>query len=210
MSVDVANTETRESWERVFRSLKRRGLRGVKLITSDDHEGLRQAVERYFQGATWQRCQFHFQRNLLDCVRKNDREKISEEVKSIFNSPDRYFALMRAKEVVEKYQDIYLKFTQKLEEGLEDALACLSFPVAHRKKIRTTNNLERFNEEIRRRTRVIRIFPDEKACLRLISALCIEQNEEWLTGRRYMKMEPLYEGENEILKVEPGKEVVVT
>ena len=208
LSVEIANTETRESWERVFRSLKRRGLRGVKLITSDDHEGLRQAVERYFQEATWQRCQFHFQRNLLDCVRKNDREKISYEVKSIFTGPDRYFASMRAKEVMERYESVYPKFVQKLEEGLEDALACFSFPQVHRKKIRTTNNLERFNEEIRRRTRVIRIFPDEKACLRLISALCIEQNEEWLTGRRYMKMEPLYEGENEILKVEPEKEVV--
>ena len=115
---------------------------------------------------------------------------------------------MRAKEVMERYESVYPKFTQKLEEGLEDALACFSFPAVHRKKIRTTNNLERFNEEIRRRRRVIRIFPDEKACLRLICALCIEQNEEWLTGRRYMKMEPLYEGENEILKVEPEKGVV--
>ena len=109
---------------------------------------------------------------------------------------------------MEKYESVYPKFVQKLEEGLEDALACFSFPQVHRKKIRTTNNLERFNEEIRRRTRVIRIFPNDDACLRLICALCIEQNEEWLTGRRYMRMEPLYEGENEILKVEPGKEVV--
>ena len=85
---------------------------------------------------------------------------------------------------MEKYESVYPKFVQKLEEGLEDALACFSFPQVHRKKIRTTNNLERFNEEIRRRTRVIRIFPNEDACLRLICALCIEQNEEWLTGRR--------------------------
>ena len=147
--MEIANTETRESWERVFRSLKRRGLRGVKLVVSDDHEGLRQAVERYFQEATWQRCQFHFQRNLLDCVRKNDREKISCEVKSIFTGPDRYFALTRAKEIMEKYESVYPKFTQKLE----DALACFSFPQVHRKKIRTTNNLERFNEKIRRRTK---------------------------------------------------------
>ena len=135
-------------------------------------------------------------------------KKHLKEVKSIFTGPDRYFALMRAKEIMQKYESVYPKFTQKLEEGLEDALACFSFPAAHRKKIRTTNNLERFNEEIRRRTRVIRIFPNEDACLRLICALCIEQNEEWLTGRRYMKMEPLYEGENEILKVEPEKGVV--
>jgi transposase-like protein len=208
LGVEIANTETKESWERVFRNLKRRGLKGVKLVVSDDHEGLRQAVERYFQGASWQRCQFHFQHSLLDCVRRNDREKLSEEVKSIFNSPDRYFALSRTKEVVEKYQDIYPKFIQKLEEGIEDALACFHFPAAHRRKIRTTNNLERFNEEIRRRTRVIRIFPNEDACLRLICAICIEQNEEWLTGKRYMRMEPLYEGENEILKVEPEKEVM--
>ena len=117
LSVDIADTETRESWKRVFRSLKRRGLRGVKLVVSDDHEGLRQAVERHFQGATWQRCQFHFQRNLLDYVRKNDRGKISCGVKSIFTAPDRYFALMRAKEVIQRYESVYPKFVQKIEEN---------------------------------------------------------------------------------------------
>jgi putative transposase len=208
LSVEIANTETKEAWERVFKSLKRRGLKGVRLITSDDHQGLRAAIERYFQGVSWQRCQFHFQRNLLDCARQKDRAGMSDEVKSIFNSPDRYFARKRAEDVIEKYEDIYPKFVQKLEEGLEDALACLQFPASHRRKIRTTNNLERFNEEIRRRTRVIRIFPSEDACLRLISALCIEQNEEWITAKRYIKMESLYEGENQILKVEPEKEVV--
>jgi len=109
---------------------------------------------------------------------------------------------------MKKYESIYPKFTRKLEEGIEDVLTRFHFPVAHRKKIRTTNNLERFNKEIRRRTRVIRIFPNEEACLRLICALCVEQNEEWSTGKRYMRMEPLYEGENQILKVDPERGVV--
>jgi len=210
LSVEIANTETKQAWERVFKNLNRRGLKGVRLIASDDHQGLRGAIERYFQGAAWQRCQFHFQQNLLDGVGRKQKKKVHEEVKSIFDSPDRYFALRRAQDLVEKYQEIYPEFTRKLEEGLEDTLACFcfSFPAAYRRKIRTTNNLERFNQEIRRRTRVIRIFPNEDACLRLISALCIEQNEEWTTGKRYMRMEPLYEGENQILKVEPEKEVV--
>ena len=112
------------------------------------------------------------------CEEKREEKALSEQIKSIFNSPDRYFALRRAGELVETYEDIYPTFTQKLEERLEDALACFHFPSTHRRKIRTTNNLERFNEEIRRRTRVIRIFSNENACLRLIGALCIEQNEE--------------------------------
>ena len=109
--------------------------------------------------------------NDKDFLKKTDREKISCEVKSIFTGPTRYFALMRAKEIMQKYENIYPKFVQKLE----DALACFSFPAVHRKKIRTTNNLERFNEKIRRRTRVIRIFPDKRAFFRLICALCIEK-----------------------------------
>ena len=202
LSVDIANTETEQSWSRVFRNLTERGLKGVKLLVSDDHKGLRSALVRYFQGVMWQRCQFHFLHNLLDLVPKKKRKEITLEIRSIFDSPDLYFANLRVRELVEKYQDLYPEFTQKLEEEIEETLCCFHFPPSHRKRIRTTNSLERFNEEIRRRTRVIRIFPNEESCIRLVSALAIEQSEEWLTGKRYLNMEKLYEGENQILKVE--------
>jgi len=210
LTVDIANTETKESWGRVFRQLKERGLKGVKLVVSDDHEGIRGAVDRYFQEVSWQRCQVHFSRNLLDCIPRKDKERIGQEIKSIFESPDIYFASSRVDEIITKYKSIYPKFSDKLEEGIEDTLACYQFPESHRRRVRTTNMLERLSQEIKRRTRVVRIFPNEEACLRLISALCIEQNEEWLTGKRYLCMEELHEGENQILQVEPQESAVAT
>ena len=208
LTVDIAQTETEESWGRVFRDLKERGLKGVRLVVSDNHKGLRRAVERHFQGVSWQRCQVHFCRNLLDCIPRKDKGKIGQELTSIFQSPDRCFALSRVNEVIKKYEDHYPKFCQRMEEGIEDTLACYYFPVSHQRRLRTTNMLERFNQEIKRRTRVVRIFPNEQACLRLISTLCIEQNEEWLTGKRYLKMDELYERENHILRMESEKAVI--
>ena len=158
---------------------------------------------RYFQGAEWQRCQVHFLRNLLDLVPRKDKGKIAEEIKSIFNSPDIHLATLRVNELVEKYKDTYPKLSEKLEEEIEETLTCFHFPLSHRRRIRTTNSLERLNEEIRRRTKVIRIFPNEASCLRLVCALAIEKSEEWITGRRYLNMDELYEGENETIKVEP-------
>ena len=210
LTVEIANTETKESWGRVFRQLKQRGLRGVQVVVSDDHEGLRWALSRYFQGASWQRCQVHFRRNLLDCIPQKQKQRIAKEIDSIFQSPDHSFASSRVNELVEKYHDVYPKFCERLEEGIEDASACYHFPASHRRRLRTTNMLERLSQEIKRRTRVVRIFPNEEACLRLISALCIEQNEEWLTGKRYLTMEELYEEENQILRVEPQETAVVT
>ena len=208
LTVDLAHTETKESWSRVFQDLRKRGLKGVLLVVSDDHEGLRSALDRYFQGVEWQRCQFHFLHNLLDLVPKKRRKELTAEIRSIFDSPDLYFANIRVRELVEKYKDVYPEFSQKLEEEIEETLSCFHFPSSHRKRIRTTNSLERFNEEIKRRTRVIRIFPNEESCIRLVSALSIEQSEEWLTGKRYLRMDELYEGENQILKVEPDIGVI--
>jgi len=209
LSVDLANTETEESWSRVFRDLRKRGLKEEYswwyLMTTKDFALHR---TRYFQGVEWQRCQFHFLHNLLDLVPKKRRKELTAEIRSIFDSPDLYFANLRVRELVEKYKDVYPEFSQKLEEEIEETLSCFHFPSSHRKRIRTTNFLERFNEEIKRRTRVIRIFPNEESCIRLVSALSIEQSEEWLTGKRYLRMDELYEGENQILKVEPDIGVV--
>lgn len=139
---------------------------------------------------------------------KKERKELTAEIRSIFDSPDLYFANLRVRELVRKYKDTHPEFSQKLEEEVEETLSCFHFLPSHRKRIRTTNSLERFNEEMKRRTRVIRIFPNEESCIRLVSALAIEQSEEWLTGKRYLRMDELYEGENQILKVNPDRGVV--
>jgi len=188
LSVDVANSESEASWSEVFRGLKERGLSKVRLITSDDHGGLVNAARRHFQGISWQRCQFHFLKNVLDIAPKRERRALCAEIKSIFESPDIRRALARLSEIVDQYQDRYPKLAQKLSNEAEDCLSIFHFPSSHRRRIRTTNTLERFNQEIKRRTRVVRIFPNPESAIRLISALAIEQSEEWLTGRSYLDM----------------------
>ena len=130
-----------------------------------------------------------------------------KEIGSIFNSPDISRALSRVRELGETYQGLYPQLSEKLEE-VEGTLSCFHFPVFHRKKVRTTTTLERFNEEIRRRTRLIRIFPNETICLRLILALCIEQSEEWVTGNRYTRMGAPYGEDNPTMMVDPVKGVL--
>ena len=188
LAVMIANSESKTSWGELFRSLKERGLKGVEFIASDDHDGLVKAAERYFSGAVWQRCQCHFMRNILDKVAKADRASLKADMRSIFNSPDE----KRAKELlcltVDRYQKTYPSAAEMLEESSDDILACFGLPESHRKRLRTTNLLERYNQEIKRRTKVVRIFPNEKAALRLITALAAEQSEEWLSGRKYLDM----------------------
>jgi putative transposase len=207
LTVQIAQSESEASWADVFRHLKARGLHGVRLVVSDDHTGLKRAIARHFQGAAWQRCQVHFCRNLLDCLPRKEREKIARQLTSLFQSPDRSFALSRASELIATYQDQYPRFCARLEEGIEDTLACYAFPTSHRRRLRTTNMLERFNQELKRRTRVVRIFPNQQSCLRLIASLCLEQNEEWMTGRRYLNMEPLYEQGHDIVSLAPEEAV---
>lgn len=188
LAVEVANAESETSWSELFRSLKERGLTGVEFIVSDEHAGLVKAAERHFVGAIWQRCQCHFMRNLLDKVARADRVALRAEMRMVFESPN----LKRAREVladvVLRYERLYPAVSTMLEEASDDILACFSLPAAHRKRMRTTNMLERFNQEIKRRTKVVRIFPNEAAALRLIVALAAEQTEEWLFGRKYLDM----------------------
>jgi len=191
LSVDIADSESESSWSEVFNRLKERGLSGVRLITSDDHGGLVNAAHRHFQGISWQRCQFHFTKNILDMTPKKERRLIYSELKSIFDSPDQKWAKQRLSEVIEAYQAKYPRIAEKLSNDAEDVLTCFNFPASHRRRIRTTNCLERFNQEIKRRTNVVRIFPNADSAIRLISALAIEQSEEWMTGRMYLDMEEL-------------------
>ena len=189
LGVEVADTESEATYQELFRSLKGRGLKGVELVTSDDHEGLKAAIFRHFQGASHQRCQVHYQRNLLGTVGAAKRKELASDLKTVFAAPEREMALGLASSVAEKWRGKgQPKVAEHLEEHIEDCLTCLAFPESHRGRIRTTNGLERFNQEIKRRTRVVRIFPNREACLRLVTALAVEQSEEWLTGRRYLDM----------------------
>jgi putative transposase len=193
LAVKVADTESEATYQDLFRSLKRRGLSGVELVVSDDHEGLKAAIARHFQGAAHQRCQVHYTRNLLGMVGAKSRKELAEDLRGVFAAPNREVALGLASELTDRWRGSHPEIAKHVEEHIEECLTCLTFPEGHRKRIRTTNGLERFNQELKRRTRVIRIFPNREACLRLVSALAIEQSEEWLTGRRYLDMSELAE-----------------
>ena len=199
LAVEIADTESEAAYQELFRSLKRRGLSGVELVVSDDHEGLKAAVSRHFQGASWQRCQVHYARNLLGMVSYASRKELGADLRAIFAVPAKEQALKSASSVAEKWRKKKgnEKVAEHIEEHLEECLACLVFPESHRRRIRTTNGLERLNQELKRRTRVVRIFPNRLACLRLVTALAVEQSEEWVTGRRYLDMGELEEHRQE-------------
>jgi len=194
LAVEVADTESEATYQELFRSLKARGLKGVELVISDDHEGLKSAIERHFQGASWQRCQVHYARNLLRMVGAKRRKELAAELRAIFAATSTEQALKIASEVADRWRGCdHEKVAEHIEDHIEECLSCLAFPESHQRRIRTTNSLERFNQELNRRTRVVRIFPNREACLRLVSALAVEQSEEWVTGRRYLDMEELRE-----------------
>jgi putative transposase len=193
LGVEIADTESEATYQELFRSLKIRGLKGVELVVSDDHGGLKAAIARHFQGATYQRCQVHYARNLLGMVGPAKRKELAEGLRGVFAAPSREVALRLASELADRWRISHPRVAEHLEEHIEECLTCLAFPESHRRRIRTTNGLERLNQEIKRRTRVVRIFPNRKSCLRLVSALAVEQSEEWLTGRRYLDMQELEE-----------------
>jgi transposase-like protein len=198
IAVEVADTESEASYHELFRSLKGRGLSGVELVVSDDHEGLKAAIFRHFQGASWQRCQVHYARNLLGMVSFAKRKDLAADLRAIFAATSREQALGMASAVARRWREKGSeKVGEHLEEHVEECLTCLAFPESHRRRIRTTNGPERLNQEIKRRTRVVRIFPNREACLRLVSALAVEQSEEWVTGRRYLDMGDLEEQRHE-------------
>jgi transposase-like protein len=186
LDVEVADTENKATWSDLFKRLKKRGLSGVLLVTSDDHEGIKAAVARHFQGASWQRCQFHFMQNLMSYATKGQRALLKSDLRAIFDSPDSDTAWVRINDVLANWRNLNGKVAQRIEEEIEETTSVLDFPGPHRKRTRTTNALERLNQEIRRRTRVARIFPNEASALRLTAAIAMEQSDEWETGRQYL------------------------
>ncbi len=188
VAVDVADTESEATYHDLFRRLRQRGLAGVRLVTSDDHAGLRAAIARHFQGAGWQRCQVHFARGLLGMVGASKRAELAAGLRQVFAATTRAQALAAAQRLADVWRGSHPKVARALDDEIEPCLACLAFPVAHQPRLRTTNGLERLNQELKRRTRVVRIFPNRDACLRLVGALCMELSEEWLSGRRYLDL----------------------
>ena len=193
LAIEEADTESEATYHDLFKRLKARGLRGVELVTSDDHQGLKAAVERHFQGASWQRCQVHFARNLRGMVGAKHRARLGEDLRGVFGAASAAQARAAARACAQSWRASHPAVAAKLEEELEDGLACDEFPAAHRPRLRTTNGLERLNQELKRRTRVVRIFPNREALLRLVTALAMEQSDEWVGGRRYLDLDPLWE-----------------
>jgi len=159
----------------------------VQLIISDDHHGLRKARQALFTGVAWQRCQFHLQQNASQYVpRKRMRAEVAADIRAIFNAPDRAQAEGYLKQMVVKYADVASELADWMEAAIPEGLTVFDFPQAHRRRIRTGNMLERVSQEIKRRTRVIRIFPNQSSCLRLVSAVLMEISEDWETGKIYL------------------------
>lgn len=207
LGVQIGDTESFATWDETFRWLKGRGLQGVMFVISDQHAGLKEAIHKHFQGASWQRCQVHLMRNILGFSSIKHRSEIASYVKLILQSPDMGEARRRLNEFVERFQKVAPKAVACLEEGFEDAMAVMVLPEKYRKRLRTTNMQERLNEEIRRRERVIRIFPNDESALRMFGALLAEQNDVW-QSRRYLDMDEFNEWVLE--NNEPGRPNVVT
>jgi transposase-like protein len=193
LGLDVALGETGEAWRRFIDRLKARGLSGVEVATSDAHEGLRQALETAFSGLIWQRCQAHFRRNVLDRTPAGLRDRMHELLDQILTAPSPERAREAFGEACAELEGAADRALEVLESGWEEATAILALPSKYRRRLRTTNMLERFIEEIRRREKVVRIFPSGESAYRLIGALCAERHEEWSTGRRYLTMDAFFE-----------------
>lgn len=190
---DIANTESETSWGDFFEHLKKRGLKDVHMITSDNHKGLVKAIDKHFQTASWQRCQTHFSRNVLDKTPKNLQPKVKEDLRMIYEAVDIESARKSKDIFIDKYESSCPRAVELIDLAFDDITTVLMLPLKYRKRLRTTNGVERLNQEIRRRERVIRIFPNEESVIRLMGALLIELDEKWQTGRRYFEMELYYQ-----------------
>ena len=190
LGVSVSLSEAEVHWREFLASLLARGMKGVRYLVSDDHAGLRAARQATLPSVPWQRCQCHLQQNAQAYVPKVAmRAEVAQAIRAVFNAPSRPEAERLLQLLVERYQPIAPAFAQWAETNLPEGLTVFTVPVAHRIRLRTTNGLERLNREIKRRTRVVTVFPNEAALLRLASALLVEISEEWETGKVYLNLE---------------------
>lgn len=189
LGVSVSLGEHEIHWRNFLQGLVSRGLSGVQLIVSDDHAGLKAARQSVFGGVPWQRCQFHLQQNAQAYVPRMElRAPVAADLRNIFNAPNRVAAESLLKQTIAKYAKSTAKLAAWLESDLLEGFTVFDFPPQHQRRLRTVNGIERVNREIERRTRVVSIFPSESACLRLITAILMEMDEEWQIGKIYLTL----------------------
>ena len=191
LAVEPVYGESEETYTQLFDKLKERGLQDVWLVVSDAHKGLQAAVKKCFLGASWQRCKVHFMRNILAHVGHRDKAQFAARLKQIWVQPDRESALKLAELFIEEYEEQYPEAIKTLRQGLEDSLQFYSFEDFDSKKISSTNMQERLHREVRRRSRVVGIFPSEEAYVRLVTSYLIEYSEDWATSRCYIRAETI-------------------
>jgi transposase-like protein len=193
LAVEYANRESQSSWRDFLVQLKARGLNGVQFVVSDDHPGLKAAIWEVLPGVWWQRCYVHFLRNALDYLPRKADDDCLQELRWMYERRNVEEARRDLKQWLEKWAAKYPKLCAWVETNIEETWTFYRLPVAHHKHLKSTNLLERFNQEIKRRTLVVRIFPDEASCLRLVRAVAAEQHEEWMEGSRYLNADLLRE-----------------
>jgi len=191
LGVSVAVSEQEVHWRQFLQSLVERGLSAMELVISDAHTGLQAARRAVFGGVPWQRCQFHLQQNAQAFVPRQDmKSEVAAAIRAIFTAPTRAAADALLAQTVQTYAKTASKLASWLESAIPEGLSVFAFPASHRQRLRTTNGLERLNQEIRRRTRVVGVFPNEASCLRLVTALAMETSDEWEAGKVYLSMTP--------------------
>jgi len=200
LGVALANRESQTSWREFLLMLKQRGLRGVELAVSDDHAGLRKAISEILPEAAWQRCYVHFLRNCLDYLPRKADDDCLQELRWLYARRNVAEAQHDLAGWLTRWQRKYPKLTDGVEENIGSTLTFYRLPRQHHKHLKSTNMLERLNEELRRRTRVVRIFPNAASCMRLILALCVETHESWLEDKRYINMDLLREARKDQLR----------
>jgi transposase-like protein len=201
LAVELANRESTTSWKDFLVKLKQRGLHGVEFVVSDDHAGLKRAIGEILPEAAWQRCYVHFLRNALDYLPRKADDDCLQELRWIYDRRDLQEAQRDLAAWIGKWQGKYPKLVDWVEGSIGETLTFYRLPRAHHKHLKSTNMLERLNEEIKRRTRVVRIFPNTESCQRLVRALCVETHEAWLEASRYLNMSLLAEQKKELLKI---------
>ena len=189
LAVEMANRESRSSWKEFLVALKARGLRGVELVISDDHEGLKRAIRETLSEAAWQRCYVHFLRNALDYLPRKADDDCLMELRWLYDRRSIEEARADLAAWLKKWQSRYPKLCGWVEENIEETFTFYRWPKAHHKHLKSTNMLERLNQELKRRTHVVRIFPNTASCLRLVRALAVEVHEDWIEQHRYLNME---------------------
>jgi transposase-like protein len=200
LAVELANRESATSWKDFLLGLKQRGLAGVEFVVSDDHAGLKKAIAEVLPEAAWQRCYVHFLRNALDHMPRKRDDDCLQELRWLYDRRDIAEARLDLAAWLQRWQGKYAKLCDWVEDNIEETFAFYRLPRQHHKHLKSTNMLERYNQEIKRRTLVVRIFPNRDSCLRLIRALAVETHENWLEANRYINMTLLKEHKRELMK----------